>query len=373
MVETYSQRNATKQSFLKASDFFRISSPTFSAVVHECAADVDIVDLCAATRRGQSAGILLMCVVQYLVMRSPGSKLARYYASTTDTPRPAAEAFPAFREFCLDHRSQVAELLSWRTVNTNLAEKATCLLPAIRHIARCVSEPLTLVEICCSSGLNLLFDEYHYDYGQFGCVGPESSPIRLKCKIVGTGRPPVDEVPAIGLRVGVDLVTVDVCDPDERLWMEAVLAPEWKEERIRLRAALELRRKRDLRIIQGDALDVLSTLLEELPGPLCLLQSYCIGHWSMAARDALEDLLGRYSRDRVIHRLAVEGPETEPPEATRTRLVRLSAAGIPILQKSSPSTIEHMVYADSRVSSRLLGEGSIFGTWLDWRLETQQC
>jgi hypothetical protein len=372
MNDIDSLRDRTRQSLLETSEFYRISSPIFSSLARDCAADVDIIDLCAATRRGQLAGMLLMCVVHYLVMKSPDSKLARYYPSVSEAPLPMATAFPVFREFCLDHAAQVADLLSWRTVNTNLAEKATCLLPALAHVARHAGEPLTLVEICCSSGLNMLFDEYRYDYGPLGCVGPEVSPIRLRCKVVGKGRPPVEAIPAIARRVGVDLVYMDVSKPDERLWMEAVLAPEWTEELVRLRQALELRRQRDLRIIQGDALEILPQLLEELPGPLCILQSYCIGHWSMAARGALEDLLLRYSRDRVIHRIAIEGPESEPPEVARTRLIRLSAAGIPILQKSSPSTIDHLMYADSRMSSRRLGEGSIFGTWLDWHVAEPQ-
>ncbi len=360
-------RDETKQSFLQTSDFYRVSSPLFSAVAAACADDVNIVDLCAATRRGQSAGILLMSVMHYLVLRSPDSKLAAYFPSVSEAPKPAAEAFPAFREFCIEHRSEVSELLSWRTVNTNIAEKTACLLPAIAHVAQSAGEPLTLVEICCSSGLNMLFDEYRYDYGAFGRIGPESSTVRINCKVVGTGRPPVGAIPAIASRVGVDLVTVNVSDPDECLWMEAVLAPEWLEQRDRLRLALELRRKRSLNIIKGDALEVLPGLLTSLPGSMCILQSYCIGHWSMAARDALEDLLCRHSRDRIIHRLAVESPDYDPPEAVRTRLVRLAQAGINILQKSSPSTIDHLVYENSRMRSRLLGEGSIFGTWLDWR------
>ena len=78
-------------------------------------------------------------------------------------------------------------------------------------------------------------------------------------------------------------------------------------------------------------------------------------------------MLLRYSQDRVIHRLTVESPDIDPPEAIRTRLIRLSEAGIPILQKSSPSSIEHLVYENSKRSTQLIAEGSIFGTWLDWR------
>jgi hypothetical protein len=359
--------DATRQSLIYESSFFRVSSPLFSALTRASAADDDIVNLCTATRPGQSAGNLLMCVSHYLLLKSRDSKLGRYYASMTQEPAPAEEAFPAFREFCLDRREEVQDLLSWRTVNTNLVDKATCLLPAILSVSRLTGGPLTLLEICCSSGLNLLFDEYHYDYGAFGRVGPENSPVKLNCKVVGHGRPPVDSIPIITERVGVDLVTVDVSDPLERLWMEAVIAPEWDKERDRLRAALSLRAKRAFRTIEADALEALPALLQELPGSLCILQSYCIGHWSATARRELEELLLETGRHRDIHRLAIEGNEGEPAESARRRLVMLATAGVPILQKSSPSRIDHMWYANGDVRTQLLGEGSIFGTWLDWR------
>jgi hypothetical protein len=229
-------------------------------------------------------------------------------------------------------------------------------------------EPMTLLEICCSSGLNMLFDEYHYDYGPAGRIGPEDSPVQLNCKVIGTGNPPLDTIPHVAQRVGVDLVTINVSDPLERLWMEAVLAPEWRTERERLRAALSLRVKRDIRTIEGDALEVIPSLLEELPGSLCMLQSYCIGHWSIAARRELEEVLRRASQHRDIHRLSVEDTDDEPPAAARRRLIHLAEAGVPVLQKSSPSLIDHILYSKGNAATTRLGEGSIFGTWLDWHL-----
>ena len=107
-------------------------------------------------------------------------------------------------------------------------------------------------------------------------------------------------------------------------------------------------------------------LLQDLPGTLCILMSYCIGHWSLPARAALDDLLRRASRHREIHRLDVEMPETESAQAARTRLVHLARAGIPMLQKRSPSRIDHIRYTNGDAKSQQIGEGDIFGEWLDW-------
>jgi hypothetical protein len=369
MAETISARERAKHSFLKESEYYRISSPLFSTLGRACAEDDDILEMCTVTRRGQAAGILLQFVAQYLLLRSPeqDAKLAQYFPSLTPAPRPASEAFPAFREFCLDRRSEVMELLSWRTVNTNLVEKASCLVPALAHVERLVGGPLTLVEICCSSGLNLLFDEWHYDYGPAGRLGVEDSPVQLSCKIVG-GRPPVQSIPRVAQRLGVDLVTVDTSDPLERLWMESVLCPEWTEERKRLKAALSVRIARDLRTIKGNALEVLPSLLEELPGSLCILQTYCMGHWSESDKLELEQLLTRASRHRDIHRVGIEMPEQESPLVARQRLAKLSAAGISILQKNFHSPLEHLWYTKGDVRKQVLGEGDGFGVWLDWHL-----
>jgi hypothetical protein len=368
MASTISKYDLTKQSFLRESDYFRISSPLFSALMRSCAADDDIVELATATRRGQHAGQLLPCAAQFLLLKYPDAKLSEYFPAMTAVPRPAQEAFPAFREFCLSRRSELAELLSWRTLNTNLVEKTSSLLPAIQYIARRAKEPLTLLEICCSAGLNMLLDKYHYDYGSFGRVGPEDSPVRLSCKVIGRGKPPVDSIPFIAKRVGVDLVRVDPSDPTDRMWMEAVLWPEWTEERKRLRAALALRSTFDLQTIIGDALELLPSLLEELPGSLCILQSYCMHHWSDAAKAELEQLLRKTGRNRDIHMLGMDMLPGEQPATARDRLVKLAAAGIPILQKSFPSRLDYTLYTAGEARPRLLGQGDGFGAWLDWQV-----
>jgi hypothetical protein len=225
---------------------------------------------------------------------------------------------------------------------------------------------LTLLEICCSAGMNLMFDAYHYNYGSQGEVGDADSTVRLDCKVIGSSRPPIDAIPVVAERVGVDLVKMDPTVPADRLWMEAVLYPEWNKERERLRAALEIRVARGLRTVIGDALTVLPPLLEKLPGSLCVLLSHCLGQWPEDSRLALHEMLRGASRQRAIHRLDVELIHEESPQSIRGRLAKLVAAGIPLVQKSFPSRIEHTAYVDSKVKNRLLGQGDSFGVWLDW-------
>jgi hypothetical protein len=364
-ARTFAQETI-RQSFLEESAYLRVSSPLFSVLAKACAEDAEIVRMCAIARPGQPVGALFLCVGQYLLFKSPQAEAARYFPALTTSPAPAEGAFPSFRAFCMEHRESFGELLATRTVNTNLVEKASSLLPAVRHVSKLAGGPLTLLEICCSAGMNLMFDQYHYDYGSCGRVGPEDSAVHLKCKIVGSSSPPVDAIPHIAERVGVDLVRMDPSSADHRLWMEAVLYPEWTMERQNLRSALEIRVSRGLRTVIGDALDVVPALLEELPGSLCVLLSHCLGQWPESSRIALHELFRKASRQRNIHRLDIELLHDDPPQSVRGRMLKLAAAGIPFGQKSFPSRIEHTAYVDGNAKSQLVGQGDSFGVWLDW-------
>ncbi len=366
MVDLDAQRDTARGSFLYESDAMRFSSPLFAALARHCAEDKDILEISAAARPGQPIAIFVMLATQYMLFRSPQEKLAAYYPSMTDRPKPVEEAFPVFREFCLERRSELMHLLATRTVNSNLAERASTILPIIQHVSTLAGEPVTLVEICCSSGLTLLFDEYHYDYGTAGRLGNEQSPVKLSCKVLGETRPPLGAMPYVAEKIGVDLVTVDCTDPDARLWMEAMLFPEWREEREHLRQAFVLRTARQLKMLSGNALEVLPSLLGQLSGPVMVLHSYCMGQWFAGAQARLAEIFRDASHGREIHRIGVEVPGTERPEVVRARMAALSRAGISIRQKSLPARIEHTRYNKGAQEMRLLGHADGFGAWVHW-------
>jgi hypothetical protein len=361
-------REELRRSFMEESTWLRFSSPLFSTLARACAADRDMIDLASATRPGQSAGMLLPMVAHYLVFKTPESALARYFPSLTATPAPSDEAFPAFREFCLDRRDEVSELLASRTVGTNLVERSSTILPLLAYVSQRAHEPLSLVEICCSAGLNLLFDEYHYDYGAAGRLGPDQSPVQLDCRIIGRHQPPVAGIPRVVSRVGVDLVKVDPLDPIERMWLEATLFPEWTLEREHLRAALVVREKHPVRIIAGNALEVLPSLLDELSGTICVLQTHCMGQWTDEAKGQLDDIFRRASRNRDIHRVGIDRVHGESPDMIRERLIKVAAARIPLQQKSFPSRIDYTWYANGDGKSAPLGMADGCGAWIDWQV-----
>jgi hypothetical protein len=365
MIEAVNGHEAARNSFLQISSLLHFSSPLFSVLARECAADRDMLELGAFARQGQPAGVFVLFAAQYLLLHSPNSPLARYFPSLTESPEPADSAFPVFREFCVQHRAELRALLTSRTVNTNFVERASCIMPSIGHVASVVGKPFTLVEMCCSAGLNLLFDEYHYDYGPEGRVGKEASQVRLECRLIGA-RPPIDNIPRVSRRVGVDLVAIDPTASVDRSWMEAMLCPEWHEERRHLREALSVRALHGVQTIAGDALAVMPPLLEEIRAPVCVLHTYCMGQWSADAQQTFDGILRDASRSHEIHRVGIEVPEDEAARSTRLRLAKLAAAGFSLSQKSLPSRIEYTHYVHGHTRSQVLGHADGFGAWLDW-------
>lgn len=104
MLGISAKREDTKRSFLEESAWLRFSSPLFSALSGACAEDPDLIELGTSARAGQSAGMLLPMAAQYSLLKSSEPRLAHYFPSMTDIPGSPQQAFPAFREFCLDRR-----------------------------------------------------------------------------------------------------------------------------------------------------------------------------------------------------------------------------------------------------------------------------
>ncbi|PYC61748.1 hypothetical protein C7C45_33155, partial [Micromonospora arborensis] len=93
-------------------------------------------------------------------------------------------------------------------------------------------QPIALLEVGASAGLNLYPDRYAYRYGDHQVGSGE--PV-LECAASGL-EPPV-RVPQVVWRAGLDLNPPDVTDPDDVSWLDALIWPEHAHRRARPRAA----------------------------------------------------------------------------------------------------------------------------------------
>jgi hypothetical protein len=290
-------------------------SPLYEHLSTAIANDPELLDFSTFARAGQPPPNLLFASVHYLLLRGCDHPLKHYFGSVTPQPRPPQHAWPAFRDFCLRHRPEIATLMSTRLVQTNEVGRSACLLPAFYVSRLAGGRPLALIDVGASAGLNLLFDRFFIDYGRFSWGDPDS-PVRLSCELRGALDPPIaragpsaEPEPAVGFRAGIDINPIDLMDEDAMLWLRALVWPEQPERAYNLHQAASIARAQALPIIKGDAIEVLPSLLESVPADLtlCLYHSFVLHQLASEARQRFDRILSALSLRREVYVVGMAG------------------------------------------------------------------
>lgn len=325
-----------------------LDSPTYAALTAGVAGDGELLALAARRQQGQPAPNMLFGAVQYLLLRGVEHPLAAHYPILSGPEPPPDEAFPLFRAFCLEHRKAVGELIATRRTQTQVVRRCTCLLPAFGLVHREARAPLALIDVGASAGLNLNFDRYAYRYLRSGseCLrwGRDAARVELEADLRGPGTLPAPppEIP-VASRDGIDLSPIDLADPDELLWLRALIWPEHVERHAQLvDAAAELKQS-PIGLHRGDASRDLSHLLERVPAEVALVVYSTIAMYQVPreGRRRLTEALEARSRERPVWRVALEG--VHPPSLTLTR------------------------YRGGSGETELLARASPHGWWIEWR------
>jgi hypothetical protein len=207
------------------------------------------------------------------------------------------DAWLRFRDVLRDRREWLAEFVATQPVQTNEVQRAWALLPAFLTAAD--GRPFDVVELGPSAGLNLLWDRFRYEYPD-GAWGPADSRVRLRGQ-ARHGPPPellAREV-AVRSRVGIDQAPIDVFDQRQALLLECFVWADQNERRERLRRALELARERPPRLVRGDYVELLPTLLAER-------DSDCL---TLIFNSATTSYLRREDRERLAAAIAEAGAD----------------------------------------------------------------
>src|SRR5262245_24053350 len=247
-----------------AEDECRGLSPLYESIGLGLANDPEMLRWLAATLPARAHATLPFAAVHFLLLNgSDGGGLEAFYPSLTETPAPAEHAYPHFRGFCERNLDQLAALLANGLTQTNEVGRCTYLLPSFVLAEQRVGRPLSIVEVGCSAGLNLLFDRYSYDYGGGHRAGNRASPVKLRASLRNS-HPSTAPLPTITGRVGVDLAPIDAADARATRWLEACIWPEHTERLTNLRAALDIARRDPPQIVAGNAVEVLPRLVAEV-------------------------------------------------------------------------------------------------------------
>ena len=318
-----------------------LASPLYAELAYAVSEDPELLALAAHARRRQPPPNMLFGAVQYLLLRGAEHPLAAHYPIVSGKPRPMAPAAPAFRDFCRTHAAEVAELVRTRRTQTNVVRRCTCLVPALSIVSReARGRPLHLIDLGASAGLNLNFDRYGVRYTRAGREvlgwGDAGAVVQLEAELRGNALPGLEPEIAVGARIGVELDPVDALDPEALLWLRALIWPEHLERHQRLVDAAEELRVHPVRLLEGDAAEVLPHLLAAAPDDeaLTVYTTVALYQFPRATRDGLEATLLDASRRRPVWRVALEGLDTM--ELTLTRYRDGSAAPTELLATASP-------------------------------------
>jgi hypothetical protein len=285
--------------------------PLYAALSHRIATDNDLLALARHVRRPPVPNVFF-AAVHFLLAETPAHELARFYGSLSNAPRPPDEAFGPFRDFVLTYAAALIPLLETRITQTNEVRRCSSLLPSLTAVHRSSDGgPLALVDVGCSAGLHLVWDRYYYDYG-VGQVGDPDAIVHITCELRGPLVPPLpDQFPECQYRIGIDLNPVDLTNPTERRWFDALIWPEHAARRKLASAAIDEVLRDPPTLVRGDAVDVLEPQLHAVPDDTTLVvyNSAALCQGGAVEEHAVARILSAFSSRRPIHWLYCEGEE----------------------------------------------------------------
>jgi hypothetical protein len=237
-------------------------APLYARLSTAISGDTEVIDLLTSAPPEQQLPVLLLAAVHDSVLADPTCELASHYPNVTTTPR-TDDPWPAFRTFALRREDRIRRCVATRSTQTNEVGRCAVLLPVLAALSA-EHGPLAHVDIGASAGLNMLIDRFSYEYEPGGTVG-DPSPVHLHCGVRGAIPVPA-EVPTIGARIGLDRTPIVIEDPAAVRWLRACVWPDQRDRFVRLDAALRLAADSPPRLVTGDVVDAVGSVIGHVVG-----------------------------------------------------------------------------------------------------------
>jgi len=332
-----------------AAETRRSDAPLYTQFAEGVAKDEELKALAYTVRAGQPPALVLFAAVHFLLLRGVRHPLRHFYPNLDNATRVGLDgAFLAFKDFVSANRADLEPLIASRVTNTNEVARSAFLHAGFRVVAKEAGEPLHLVEIGPSAGLNLVWDRYgvrHLRGSESFAAGDSNAALVLETELRGDHVPPLGPAPRLASRVGLERDPVDLSSRDERDWLKALVWPDHVARFARLEKALEIYGAARPEIRKGDALSLLPDALRAIPEheTACVYHSFVVYQFSEEMRAALDNLLIAVSLRRPIWRLSLEGT----------------------LSGETPLLLYY--YRDGSREKRTLAFCHPHGAWIDWQ------
>jgi hypothetical protein len=218
----------------------------------------------------------------------------------------------AFRAYTVTNWPAIVAQARSRATQTNEAGRCAALLPVLAALP----QPLALLEVGASAGLCLYPDRFAYRYGPHALGAGE--PV-LEC--AADGMAPPASLPEVVWRAGLDLNPLDVTDPADVAWLDALIWPEHTHRRARLRAAAAVVAAEPPVLVRGDLVDDLPALAARAPAGATLVVFHTSVLYQVAEerRQAfirlVRELPGRWVANEAPHVLPYDALPEPPDDA----------------------------------------------------------
>jgi hypothetical protein len=342
------QSEEIAKSFSRSAHYeFHSSSPLYEILATGISEDPELLSL-ASHAISKPVPMIFLAAVHFLLLNDTEHPITAYYPDMHSEPHSLdADLYPLFRDFCFQHLDEIKKLITTYHVQTNEVRRCACFLPAFSIAAnKAEGLPLALLEIGASAGLNLFWDRYSYDYGNGTIYGNRTSPVQLTCSLRGDRQPPIPErFPKIASRIGIDLNPIDIRNHSAVNWLKAFIWPEHTARFELLHRAIEIARNKPPDLRKGDALKILSGVIDALPSDSypCLYHSFVSNQMLPEEREHLTNIIAVYGLRR-----------------------NLCSISIDLSEKFKYPRLEILSYANGIKESRHLANCSGHSRWLEW-------
>lgn len=284
-------------------------SAVYAALAHACADEPRLGRALLAAPPPQRRALLLFAAAQYLLRTSAAGHPLAAYLPVLGGTRPADEHLvAAYAELVERHQDELSHICATRTTQTNEPARAALLWPAFAFGAALFGAgSLDLIELGTSAGLLLLPDRYAYSYvdsrGHRRDAGRADAPdeLRFECELRDSEAPQLQaDGPAIRSRTGIDLHPIDAADSDAVSWLRSCIWPEQTARLARLDAALAEAARVRPRLVRGDILATLPTVLSTVEGLATVVTSHALTYLTADARTQLVQQLHDYGREHEL-------------------------------------------------------------------------
>ncbi|TFE23066.1 DUF2332 domain-containing protein [Cohnella luojiensis] len=282
------------------------SSSLYGQLAGNIANDPKLLKLAAYSRPGQPVPNLLLGAVHYLLLGGIEHELAEYYASIVGEPRPSSAAINYFRDFCKQYENEIIRILENKLVQTNEVRRCSYLYPSFCYIHKISQKPLALIEIGTSAGLQLLWDKYSYSYKSNKKYGNEQSALEITAEIRGDNIPfLLEHSPPVTSRIGVDLHINDLNDPEDFLWLKALIWPEHKERISYFEKAALCLEKQPLELVEEDGVSLLPNIASKITkdSTICVFHTHVANQIPHEAKIKLSEHIQNLGEERDVFHL----------------------------------------------------------------------